>query len=517
MAHTVARPTEEGSRILAVWNQQRQSAGRRAMVMRSPRGALGRTFAAADHSRLTSSFDGDYVSMNQNLEYSLRILVGRSRQLAKNNDYVRKFLRMCMNNIVGPDGFRLHVPCKGSDGKLDKRDSQVVELSFKGWTKKGVCDVTRKLTFRALCRLLVLHAARDGEFIVRKVQGKDRGPFGFQLQVIDPVLLDHNYRADLGNGNKIRMGVEFDAWGAPVAYHLLSDVEYGMSQTRVRVPASEIWHEFLAEEPSQVRGVPWIISAMRRLNDMGGYEQAAVIAARIGASKMGFYTEDAAASSSPITTAELADDVAEDGELLTDADPGTFHKLPPGVGFESFNPDYPHQNYDAFIKACLRGIASGIGADYNTLGNDLENVNFSSIRHGMLETREEWMNLQNWFKEGFLEPLSPVWLDAAFLSSQLPGLPISKYEKYNCFEWQGRRWPWVDPLKDVEAKVAEINGGLNSFSAVIREAGRDPDTVWTELEADLPRVTKLLNAIGKGAAPKPPTPEPQAEPEGAKP
>ena len=79
----------------------------------------------------------------------------------------------------------------------------------------------------------------------------------------------------------------------------------------------------------------------------------------------------------------------------TDAEAGSFGVLPPGYKFESWDPDYPHQNYENFVKARLRSIASGLGIAYHTLANDLSDVNFSSARAGTLEERDNWIVLQN--------------------------------------------------------------------------------------------------------------------------
>ena len=500
MANVHAFPSAEGSRILTQWRLKQERA--RKSTLQAP---LRKGFAAAEISRLTASMAADHNSLNTDLEYSLRLIVGRSRNQAKNNDYVRRFLAMCQTHIVGPEGFSLHVPCLRQDGTIDEADSQFVQQAFARWARLGSCDVTGRLSFRLLCRLLVLHAARDGEALVRRVRRQDH-PFGYQLQVIDPVLLDYGYRADLPGGNKIRMGVEVDSWSRPVAYHLLSSPDSGLAQTRTRVPASEIWHFFLQEEAGQVRGVPWIYSALRRLADLGGFEQAAVIASRVGASQMAFYMQAQNPEGGAVDPAEIADGREDPddpmSDLVEEAEPGSFKLLPPGVtDVKAFNPKYPHENYGPFVKACLRGVASGLGVDYNTLANDLEGVNYSSIRHGMLDTREAWMALQNWIKESFLQPLYTEWLDMAFVSGQLGSLPVSKFAKYDCCDWQGRRWPWVDPLNDAKATEIQLDRGITSVSAVIRERGQDPEAVFRQIEKDKKRLADLLPAAGGTATP----------------
>lgn len=467
------------------------------------RPVMRRGYNAATVDNLTASFSGEHISINEDLERSLRIMRARSRQLCKNDDYVKKFMRMVQNHIVGPNGVALSVPCKRPDGSIDEADRLVVEKAFERWSRRGVCDVTGQLSRTQLERLLVLIWARDGEFLVRRVRDRGMNPFGYALQVIDPVLLDESYRADYPDGRRIRMGVEFDVWGRRLAYHLRTDIESSFGSRRVRVPAGEIWHHFIQEEPGQVRGVPWIHSAMRRLNDLGGYIEAAVIAARVGASNMGFYVPPAESTGNAAALADEAihGEAGEAPQLVKDATPGTFEELPAGYDFKTFDPDYPHQNFDSFVKAMLRGASSGMGADYNTLANDLEGVNFSSIRSGKLEVQDEWMCLQGSFKEAFHQLLAPEWLGMAFLSGQLSPLPVSKFDKYDCFAWQFRRWPWVDPMKDAQARVLEIDNALNSYSNVMRELGRDPESVWRELEKDKERIKKLLKPAPAPAQP----------------
>lgn len=514
--YNVERVRQPGSVILTAWRDQRVAARAVQATARQIPARVGRrSFAAAAVGDLTASFEGSIVSLNRDLEMALPLLVGRSRQLAKDDPYVRKFLRMVQTHIVGPAGFGLAVPCKGADGKIDTLDKAVVEGAFSRWSKRGVCEVRGRLSFRRLCRLLVLCWARDGEFIVRRVRGAGMGPFGYTLQVIDPVLLDYSYRADLPDGRKIRLGVELSPWGRPIAYHLVSDIESApfSGGRRERVPAEEIWHGFIADEPDQVRGIPWVYASMRRLRDLGGYVEAAIIAARVGASKMGFFVPPETETHGSSALEEGLDVDDETGDLVQDAAPASFEKLPPGYRFDSFDPDYPHQNFDAFVKAALRGVSAGLpGADYNTLACDLEGVNYSSMRAGTLEARDEWSSLQGEFVDMFLEPLFPEWLDMAFLSGQLAKLPVSKFAKYDCAQWQGRRWTWVDPKNDVETRALEIANGLKSYSGTIREQGGDPEAIWAELENDLDRMVRLAE---KRRALTPQPPAAPAQPAGA--
>ncbi|WP_170942046.1 phage portal protein [Noviherbaspirillum denitrificans] len=476
-----------------------------------------RTFAAASSSRLTAGWNVSNVSADADIFRSLDVMRARSRDLGNNNDYFRKFLNMVGNGVVGPKGHQLQCQVTDPGGKKDELANNAIEAAFLKWAKRGVCDVTGRLSFVDIQKLFIKSVARDGEILIRRVRGKTVNAFGYALQVLDISRLPVAFNQTLSNGNFIRMGIEMNSYGRPVAYHLLTlhpgesmPVTINGQSVRVeRVPADDIFHCFVPELLEQSRGIPWAHAAMLRMNMLAGYEEAVVVAARTGAAKMGFFT-------SPDGDAEpLSDGEDEEGEFVTDADPGTFSVLPKGYDFKAWDPDYPAQNTDVFIKLCLRGIASGLLVSYNSLANDLEGVNFSSIRAGLLEERDVWMALQAWMVESFCEPVFMDWLQMALMRGAITmpngsALPIAKLEKFGAHAWQSRRWAWVDPLKDVEANMAAVRGGLKSRKQIITEQGGDIDEVFQQLAAEEEEARRLkINLSGE---PVPPTPDPAPAP-----
>ena len=462
------------------------------------RAAWKRSFDAARVNRLTADWATGFKSLNNSLHQDLAALRQRSRHLVLNSDYAVKFLAMVKQNVVGADGMRLSVHALQPNGTLDEYDSKICTQGFNNWSKIGNCEVTGTLSFKDVLNLVVTHLARDGEALVYKINGQ--GDWGFQLQLIDPARLDEKFNLDLRNGNKIRMGVEVNSWGKPVAYHLIDQNindpvgrgAFGQTNKHVRVPASDMMHLFIAQSAEQLRGYPWMHTAMNRLNMLNGYEEAAVTSARISASAMGVILSpdgDAAALAD-------YDDRVSAPEIV--ADPGSFPVLPPGYDVKEWMPDTKQANYSDFVRATLRGLASGLNVSYHSLGNDLENVNFSSIRAGTLEEREAWKAIQGWVIEHFCNPVYSDWLKMALLRGRLANLPMSKFEKFNNPVWQPKRWPWVDPLKDIKAQEAAVTMGVKSVSDVIRETGRDPDEVWRELEKDITRLAPILAKLGQG-------------------
>lgn len=483
---TVAREA-----VAEALHEDRKRTGSRAGAQLARRG-----FEAAKIGRLNAGWTTEDLSLNHNVLRDLRVLRARSRQMARDNDYAKHFLRMVKTNVVGHAGVQLQVHALRDDRTIDEQDSQLLEQAFAEFSRPGNFEVTGKLARADWERLFIETVARDGEALAEEVWG--RGPYGYMLRMLDPALLDVAFNQDLQGGRKIRMGVEIDELRKPVAYWMLApeanDPITGtyMGSKHVRVDAASIIHAFVSEDVDQLRGVPWMHTILSRTNQLHGFEEAAVVAARIGASKMGFYESpngDMSPLASDVDGAGEGD--GQQGELMEEAEPGHFSHMPPGFKFHEFNPDYPHAHYGAFVKSCLRGIAAGLGVSYNNLANDLEGVNYSSMRAGTIEEREVWKGLQTWLIGQVHFRVYANWLKGALTTGRV-ALPASKYAKFNAPVWQGRRWPWVDPKNDVDTHIAEINAGLTSRGRVMREQGVDPEEVYRELEYEKKRLADIL-------------------------
>ncbi len=431
-----------------------------------------RAFAGAKIDRLTSSWATTSQSINKDLQAGGKVLRTRARDLSINNDYARKYLQMCVSNVVGAKGIILQVKSKTSRGKLDQKPNRIVEQAWATWSKGKHCAWDGRLSFVEMQRLFIQSAARDGEVLVRMVH--DDSKFGFKLQFLDINRLDENLNKNLNNGAVIRMGIEFDTTGKPVAYHLLINLENeaAAGARYERIDADNIIHAFMGERPEQIRGATWMASAMSRLNMLGAYEEAELVAARIGASKMGFYTSEAGDS--------FIGDEDDQGYLIDAAEPGVFSQLPAGTGFTSFDPTHPTSAFESFNKAILRGIASGLGVAYNSLASDLEGVSFSSIRSGTIEERDQWRVKQNWMTQHFMDRIYEQWLSMQLLNGSL-GLNMVDFDKLTEIRWQPKAWQWVDPLKDIKASTEAINAGIKTASEVVAEQGGDIEDIYDQL------------------------------------
>ena len=182
-------------------------------------GGFKRNYAAAAIDRLASGWTATNRTADEEIKKSLKIIRARARELARNNDYAKKFLKLCVVNIVGPNGIGVQNKAKDFNGVLDKLANDKIEEAWAEWGKKENCDISRELSWVDMQRLFIETVARDGEILVRKIRPSDN-KFGFSIQLLEADHLNENFNREIPNGNKIKMGIEFNNLNRRVAYHI---------------------------------------------------------------------------------------------------------------------------------------------------------------------------------------------------------------------------------------------------------------------------------------------------------
>jgi lambda family phage portal protein len=461
-----------------------------------------RSFGAAATDRLTGAWTAINTGINADLEAALSTLRARSRDWCVNTDQGARYLELCADNIVGPHPPRLQVRATLADGKTaDTVANTAIEKAWAAWCRAGTCETTGQMSFGALCRSVVQAAARDGEFLARRIRNRAL-PFGFRLQLLEVDRIDSSLNTSTGtSGNVIRMGVEIDPLGAKAALHLYNrhpgDLGAGLAPRAAsdRVPASELLHGFVLKRPEQVRGYPWGAPVLRRANTLAKYEGYALEAAKYGAAKMGFYTTDPNAVNGSDVTWETMRDAT--GELSQEVDAGLLEALPPGVSFQAFDPKYPVEAFGSFVTEYKRDIAAGLNVAHHNLSGNMAGVNYSSARIAELSERRSWRALQQWFIDVFVMPVFTDWLTMALLtrSIMLPSgaaLPADVAPKFlAAAAFQPPGWAWVDPEKDIKAAALAMSYDVRSLRDITDEQGGDLEDTLRDKAALIEQYTQL--------------------------
>jgi lambda family phage portal protein len=470
-------------------------------------------FAGGHVNRLTASLATWSGAVNYDLDGSIVVMRARARALAQSNEYGRRFLSQVASNVVGRTGPKLQVRAYRDQlnpkvaTTLDKAANDAVEIHWQRWGKSA--DIGGRMDLPHFLRTAAKAVARDGETLVRIVRNK-KLPYGIALQLLEADRLDERLNQILPNG-AIRQGVEIDSTGRAVAYWIKSahpGDRYTPGSTQAeRVLAGDIKHLFLQERAEQVRGYTWFHAILLRAAQLHGYNEAAVLAARIGASKIAALER---AEDGADLTASMADGQIG-GIPQMNIEAGELFELPPGYKMSSWNPEYPTANYESFVKTALRGISAGLDVATHNLSGDMTDVNYSSARIAELAERDIWMVLQDWLINAIVEPIYQEWLALALLRGDITfdisgkSLPADKYAKFaNASRFQGRRWRWVDPSKEMTANTDGVSLGVTSRTRIAAEQGEDFDDLLDELKQE----NEALKAAGLQ-----PTPAPKAQPE----
>jgi lambda family phage portal protein len=464
-----------------------------------------RNFEAAETPAWTDSWSTSQVHINDALSRQLPTLWARAANLARNNEWAQSYLIGLDDNVLGPDGMALQMRLTTSQGGKevqDKAANALLEGAFDRWGERDA-DASG-LSWAETETLALQTLARRGELLYRLLPGT--GPMRFQIQILDPTLLDVTYHREFG-GNRIRMGKEIDDAGRPIAYWLqmakAGDLPSGYITVgrHVRIPAEEIRHHYLVEEVHQMRGIPWLTVGARRLWLLKDFEEAAAVASSNAAKRQGFFFSpngeappgfadtivssvlEAAKAAGKVLTPDEIQAIQAAADKYATTVPGQFDTLPQGYQFQPFESAWPNIEAGSYVKQQVRGFAAGRGVSYVSLGNDLEAVNYSSAQVGILAEREHHKKTQTRLRDWLHREVFNAALPYLVLAT--PGLKTSRLAEYRtAATWQARRWAPLDPYKAAKANELNLALRLTSRARLQRQQGDDTDEVREEIAAE---------------------------------
>jgi lambda family phage portal protein len=444
-------------------------------------------YDAAKNSRLTSGWAQTITSGDTELMTSLRVLRARSRALMRDASYALRAKIIVVNNVVGP-GIGMQAQVKTTRNDLNNRINDDIEAAWEDWSEAKSCHTGGTLHFSDLERFVMGQIFEAGEIFIRKYyQSFGDSSIPFALEVIEPErVVDEWQPSPLAVGATVRMGIEADVFRRPIAYWIRKlhpgELQYSAGEIDFveRVPADQIIHLRIIERWPQTRGVPWLHTVIRKLNDLDGYTESEVIAARAAASYM-----------ATIETPNDYGETTETGSREVTLEPGIVERLDPGEKLSFVAPNRPNTQIDPFIRLMLREVAAGTGPSYESLSRDYSQSNYSSSRLALLDDRDLWRVIQMWFIRNFRNQIHREWLQQAVLSMAISSIGIEAYandqKKFSAVRFKPRGWSWVDPTKEVEAYKEAVRCGFTTTSEVIAltGGGKDIEDVLNERDQEL--------------------------------
>jgi lambda family phage portal protein len=424
------------------------------------------------------------------LAFSQNELRAKSRDLVRRNAWAAAGVEAFVANAIGTG-------IKPQSMVADPALREAIQALWRDWCEQA--DAASLTDFYGLQSLACRAMLEGGECLVRLRyrRPEDRLTVGLQIQVLEPEHLPTTMNRELASGNVIRAGIEFDRLGRRVAYHLyrshpgdgaLAPMSGTGGMETVRIPASEVVHLFRPLRPGQIRGEPWLARALVKLNELDQYDDAELVRKKTAAMFAGFVTRLAPEDN-------LMGEGAPDGQgvSLASLEPGTLQLLEPGEDIKFSAPADVGSSYAEFMRQQFRAVAAAMGITYEMLTGDLTQVNYSSIRAGLLEFRRRCEALQHGvIVHQLCRPIWRAWMEQAAIegSLALPGFSRRRRE-YLAAKWIPQGWQWVDPKKEFDAMQTAIRAGLLSRSQAISAFGYDAEDIDREIATDNQRADEL--------------------------
>ena len=410
----------------------------------------------------------------------------KSRDLVRRNAWAGSAVDAFVTNCIGTG-------IKPQSIATDATFREAVHALWWDWCDEADADgVTDFYGLQALaCRAML----EGGECFVRlRVRRPEDGlAVPLQIQLLEAEHVPLTFNTTLANGNIVRAGIEFDRLGRRAAYHL-TRAHPGDPAMRprdhelVRVPADRIAHLYRPLRPGQIRGEPWLARALVKLDELDQFDDAALVKAKVAALFTGFVT-----SPDPDSVVIGEGEPDEDGVVKASLEPGTMQRLRPGQDVRFAEPADAGSSYEGFFRNQLRAVATAAGVTYEQLSGDLTQVNYSSIRAGLLEFRRRCETIQHAVVVHQLcRPVWREWMRTAVLAGALeaPGFARDP-APWLTAKWIPQGWQWVDPEKEFKAVVLAIRAGLMSRSEAISAFGYDAEEIDREIAADNARADAL--------------------------
>lgn len=446
-------------------------------------------------------------SADADMLYEKPRLDARVRDMQRNDAYVAGGAATHKDSIVG-EQYRLNAKPNSKilfgtlDEKWETEAQEEIETRFGFWAESSMCwpDAQRVNTLTDLVRLAVGTHVGGGEVLATAEWNDDGRPFASNMMMIDADRLstpdNYTYERNL----RIRSGVERNARGAPIAYHIRNEhpndvlLNYGYFglPTWKRVKRFNSWgrqqvlHIYESLRPDQTRGVASMVTALSEMRMLKHFRktelQRAVIGATYAATMETDVPGEAAAamgagqnSENPYVEAIMQmlrmQATYQDASRNLHMEGAKIPVLMPNTHLKIQNPGAQSPLGEQFEASLLRHIATSLGVSYEQLSKDYTKTNYSSARASMGEALRGMLPKKRLVADGTANFIYRLWMEEAinyadlecFKRRNMPSFYESQNaDAYCAASWIGAGQGQIDPLKETQAAILKIKNGLST-------------------------------------------------------
>lgn len=414
------------------------------------------------------------ASADEDTLFDLETLRARSRDMVRNAPLATGAVNTVVMNVVGTGLSLLPRPDWEALGMTEEQADEwtaQVEREFRVWAESAECDVTRTQNFYGLQSLVFRSALESGDaFVLLPMIESRTNPYALRVQVVEADRVETPTGKKENAGNKIVAGVEMDANGAPLAYHILRNhpgSPEGIKQDFIRVPAfgartgrRNVLHIFERTRPGQTRGVPYLAPVIEPLKQLDKYTESELMAAVVASLLTVFVKSETGDGFAP-----PAGEQSSDSEIKLGT--GTIVDLAPGEDITTVAPNRPNTAFDPFVQSVLRQIGVALGLPFEVLIKHFT-ASYSAARAALMEAWKFFRLRREFLAQTFCAPVYEAWMEEAVALGRIaaPGFfdDPARRIAYLQADWIGDAPAQIDPTKEVDAAAKRLEIGVSTLA-----------------------------------------------------
>lgn len=498
-----------------IWEPRSRSTPQERAIQRDIEASSQEAYRWARLDRRTQAFQPAARSGDAAIYESHDLMNRRIRDQVRNNAQAKRIVEALTDLVIGTGIQTFSSPF---DPWMDLTSLNMAELDeglqfalesddlFEEWFNDPTqFDVAGKLSGPDMQRLAFSECVNVGDTLILRCQRNEPGrimPLCYQVIEREQLDISQDRPARPGQ-NKIVNGVELDATGREVAFHIFDAhpnddfSPFASTTTSTRVPADRVFHCYLFRRPSQSVGASWLDaigqSSFDRDKFIGSEIATAAKAALLALiakrehpyqGTLGLETDDTSA------TDDYGNEEVRLGSSPIAVEVGVNESV------EMIESARPTNTANNFIDILDHDIAGGGGISYYTLTGRFEKSNYTGFRGAMLMEDAHVRPLQNWFGSRQVLPIRRAFnVQAAargLYQTVSPREFVRDLRRYQRFDAIGAGRQLLDPLKETDAATGKLRSGLTTLKIECARQGLH----WIKVLRQLAVERRIAEALG---------------------
>ncbi len=486
---------------------------------------------ASWHKKATKGFTAQSGSPREDIDANNYTLRQRARMLYMASPIATSAIKTNRTNVVGVGlqlKSRINRDILGMDQEAAEAWQKKTEAEFALWAgRKRACDATGVNDFYAMQQLALASwlVSGDSFAVLKQYDPTPIMPYSLRVHIIEadrvatpstagiltPMAMTTG-KAD--NGNTIYDGVEVDANGMIVAYHIRNTypLELGKDSTKwARVLAygeetglPNILQMMDSERPDQYRGVSYLAQVIEPLLQLRRYTESELTAAVVESFFTAFIKTEANPTDMPFN------EVGESGQPEASKDPNEYEMGPgqvnvmePGEDVTFADPKRPASGFSSFARSICEQVGAALEIPADLLLKSF-NASYSASRAALLEAWKAFKMRREWFANDFCRPIYEVWMSEAVARGriQAPGFLTNPMLRaaYLGSEWIGPSQGQLDPVREITAEILAVGEGFTTREqSTIRLNGGQWENNVNQLERENAKLAEAKAALQESA------------------